>query len=105
MSSIATASTSGLTPSEMEQGRMYLDHSHTNIVGAIKRLSPAQWNFKPAPDRWSIGENVDHAEFVQGIVIGRVRDLFPTAPAGDADRDYRTVDAIVLGIFPHRFAR
>jgi hypothetical protein len=100
-----TSAPSNMVPCDLDQGRMYLDHVHTNLTGVIKRLSPAQWNFKPAPDRWSIAENVDHVEFVQGIVLGRVRDLLPTAPASAPDRDYRAVDAIVLGVFPHRFAR
>lgn len=105
MSSTAVASIAGLTSSEMDQARMYLDHTFTNLVGAIRQLSPAQWHFKPAADRWSIAENVDHIAVVQSLVIARVRDILPTAPAGDSDRAVPTIDAIVLGRFPHRFGR
>lgn len=30
------------------------------LVAEVQNLSPAQWSFKESPDRWSIGEVVEH---------------------------------------------
>ena len=36
------------------------------ILDAIAGLSPAQWTFKPAPDRWSIAEVLEHLSHTEG---------------------------------------
>jgi hypothetical protein len=94
-----------LTPSELEQARLYVQQAHDGIVGAIKGLSETQWKFKPAPDRWSIAENVEHITFVQERVAGPIRDQLREAPAGPANRDYQQVDAIVVNQFPNRLSK
>src|SRR5271157_4954348 len=71
----------------------------------MKGLSEAQWTFKPAPDRWSIAEIVEHMIFVQERVLGPLRDQLTTAPALPTDRDYKLVDAIVVNQFPNRLTK
>ncbi len=94
-----------LTSAELEQARLYLLQTRSYIIGAIKGLSEAQWKFKPASDRWSIAENVDHILVVQELVLGPVRAQLATAPVSTAVRDYKQVDEIVLGQFPNRLSK
>lgn len=44
----------------MEQGQQYPEQTRSAVIGATRGLSEAQWKFKPAPDRWSISEIVEH---------------------------------------------
>src|SRR5260370_40637165 len=90
-----------LTYSELEQARLYLGQTRSGIIGVMKGLSQAQWTFKPAPDRWSIAEIVEHIIFLQERVLGPLRDQLAAAPALPADRDRELVDAIVLNQFPN----
>lgn len=49
-----------LTPSERAQGLRYLDQTRYGVIETTKGPSEDQWKFKPAPDRWSIAEVVEH---------------------------------------------
>jgi hypothetical protein len=37
-----------------------LTSSETLILSLVKDLTPAQWNFREGPNRWSIAENIEH---------------------------------------------
>ena len=69
-----------------------LERSRAMFLQAIADVrSEAQWNYKPAPDRWSVGECAAHiiaAEeyFRQNIATAMKSPPLPAAPQG-ADRD------------------
>src|SRR5215470_17732761 len=94
-----------LTAQELDQARKFLEQTQNAVTGATKGLSEAQWRFKPAPDRWSIAENLDHIGTVQERVLGPILDQLANAPAPPADRDYQQVDRIVINQFPNRLAK
>jgi hypothetical protein len=94
-----------LTASELEQARLYFQQTRDGVLGAVKGLSPAQWNFKPAADRWSIAEILEHVVFVQERVLERLRDQIPQAPPPPADHDAKQIDAIVIQQFPVRLSK
>jgi hypothetical protein len=93
-----------LTQSELDRARTFLNQTQNEVAGATRGLSPAQWDFKPAPDRWSIAENLEHVVMVQEAVLGRVREQLANAPAS-RNCDRRQVDDIVITGFPDRTAR
>ncbi len=37
-----------------------LKSSETLLLSLVKNLTPAQWNFREGPNRWSIAENIEH---------------------------------------------
>src|SRR5215471_17253164 len=45
-----------LTQADKEKALQLLETSKKMVLDATKDLSPAQWNFKPAPDRGSVAE-------------------------------------------------
>ena len=56
----------------------YLTTTRDQVVAETEKLSDAQWNFKAGPDRWSVGEVVEHlalAETFSGRERGRRRWL------------------------------
>jgi DinB superfamily len=91
-----------LSASELDRARLYLQQTHNGVIGAIKLLSEPQWNFKPAADRWSIAENVDHIVQVMELVLGPIRDQLASAPSAPANLAYSQIDEIVIGRFPTR---
>jgi hypothetical protein len=91
-----------LTEQELELARLFLAQTQNAVIGATKGLSEAQWNFRPAPDRWSIAENLGHVVMVQERVLGPILGQLANAPAPPADRDYAQVDAIVINQFSVR---
>jgi hypothetical protein len=91
-----------LTPADREKAVSYLESTRQGVIDATKGLSPAQWNFKSAPDRWSVAECTEHitaAEgFLRGLVIDKVMKSGPR-PAGD---DAAAADQMVLSKIPDR---
>ncbi|MBI3666138.1 MAG: DinB family protein [Acidobacteria bacterium] len=49
-----------LTTDERREAIAQLEESRKKFLAAIAGLSEQQWNFKPAPDRWSIAECAEH---------------------------------------------
>jgi len=70
-------------------------------LDATKDLSPAQWNFKSAPERWSVAECIEHIaaaeDFIRGMIVEKVM-IAPAVP----DRDIAVVDAGILTGVPDR---
>jgi uncharacterized damage-inducible protein DinB len=54
----------------------YLESTKKGVLDATKGLSEAQWNFQPAPGKWSVAECVEHIaateDFIRGPAVGRV---------------------------------
>ena len=93
------ALTAGAQPlSQLERGHAvrYLTETRNGVVEAVKGLSETQWKFKPATDRWSIAEIVEHLAVTEDLVSKKVLVDLPAAPAPAADRNAKQVDATVL---------
>ncbi len=90
-----------LTQAEKGKALAYLESTKQALLAAAKGLSPAQLNFKPAPDRWSIAECLEHIasaeDFLRGLVIEKVM----TSPAVPG-RDVKAIDEGVLTGVPDR---
>ena len=56
-----------------------LEDSRKELLAAVEGLTNEQWNFKPAPDRWSAREVAEHenrwerAPFSSGLVKQRAQ--------------------------------
>lgn len=94
-----------LTAQELDQARLFLQQTQNSVVGVTKGLSAAQWTFKPALDRWSIAENLDHIVVVQERVLGPILENLAQAPPPPEGYDYEQVDRIVINQFPNRLAK
>jgi len=109
MTSAATATAidegKPVSPSELEQALLFLEQTRSGIIGAIRHLSEAQWQHKPAPNRWSIAENLEHIISVQERVLGPIREHLQAASPPPPEYDYQRVDAIIINQFPNRLAK
>jgi uncharacterized damage-inducible protein DinB len=91
-----------VTNMEREQALRYLAESRAGVIEAVKGLSEAQFNFKPAPDRWSVAETLEHIAMVEDVVLTGVRVRLEKGAAPAADRDAKQVDAMILAKVPDR---
>lgn len=92
------------TPADKERAVAYLEKTKNGVVEATKGLSDAQWNFKPAPDRWSIAEVVEHLAAAEDMLRGLVQEQVMKSPA-IAPRDpaeLKKIDDGVLVQVPDR---
>jgi len=96
------ASAQEVTPAEKDRALQYLESTKKNVLEATKGLSEAQWNFKPAPDRWSVAQVMEHIAAAEDFIRGMVKEKLMMAPAGEAGRDVKKTDESVLAMVPDR---
>ncbi len=91
-----------VTQADREKALKYLESTRQGVVDATKGLSQAQWTFKPAPDRWSVAEVMEHIaaaeDYLRGMVIEKVM-VASARPAGD---DVVAIDEMVVKMIPDR---
>lgn len=91
-----------LSPEDREKGVKYLEQTRQGVIDATKGLSDAQWKFKPAPDRWSVQQCVEHLALAEDFMyengVQKALAGQPSAP----DRDYKKIDAAILAMVPDR---
>jgi len=90
-----------LTPAEKDRALQYLESTEKNVRDAVKGLSAAQWNFKPAPERWSIAQVVEHLAAAEDMLRGMIVEKVMISPAAP-DRDVKMIDDLVLKTVPDR---
>jgi hypothetical protein len=75
-----------LSPAEREHAVAELESSRRAFLEATNGLSEAQWNFKPAPDRWSIAECSEHIAVTEVLILKLVTDQALKGPAAPEKR-------------------
>jgi hypothetical protein len=94
-----------LETTDIDQARQYFDRTLARVIEVTHGLSEAQWRFKPAADRWSVADNLEHMVVVQERVLGPILERLAQSPAPPPDRDSRFYDALVREKIPDRSIR
>jgi uncharacterized damage-inducible protein DinB len=91
-----------LTTADRDRAMQYLESTRQAVLDATAGLSEAQWNFKPAPDRWSVAEVVEHIAAAEDFLMGMVTSQVMKAPARPAGDDVKAIDDLVVAKIPDR---
>ena len=102
MAGATAASAQELTQADKDQALKYLETTKRGVLDATKGLSEAQWNFKPAPDRWSVAQVMEHIAAAEDFIRTLTKDNVMKAPAGEAGRDVKKTDDAVMAMVPDR---
>src|SRR6202047_5667313 len=100
----ASAKAQDVSQAEKEHALQYLESSKKGVLDATRGLSDAQWNFKPAPDRWSVAQVMEHLAAAEDMIRGLAQDQVmktPVVPIRDAEETKKADDA-VLAMVPDR---
>ena len=89
------------TQADKDKALAYLESTKKGVLDATKGLSEAQWNFKPASDRWSVAECVEHIAAAEDFIRGMAVDKVMKAPAAPG-RDTAKIDAGIMAMIPDR---
>ena len=91
-----------LSQEDRESALKYLKSTEQGVLDATKGLTQEQWNFKQAPDRWSVAEVAEHIAAAEDLLYGMVTGQVMKAPARPAGEDVKTIDQMVLTGVPDR---
>jgi hypothetical protein len=89
---MATAFGQDITAAERDKAFRYLAETRKGVEDAVKGLTDAQWKYKPAPERWSVAEVVEHLAVIEDV-IKTVFARYPEGPAPLVDRETPKFDA------------
>lgn len=101
----ARASDPHMTPAEKEQLIKYLKDSQQEFVQAVSGLSDAQWKWKPAPERWSVGECAEHIELAEGLLFAKAQEAIKNAPTADWETATQGKTELLLRVMAPRLGK
>ena len=92
-----------LTQGERDFAMSNMHATRKLFLDSVAGLTPEQWNFKAAPDRWSIAECAEHIALSEDMISGMAKSTLtkPGEPdkvvRGDEARegDQKLIDAVV----------
>jgi hypothetical protein len=61
----------------------WLEESNQEFQAAIEGVSEEQWKWKPAPERWSVGETAEHIVLAEAMLFENVKQAV-SSPANPA---------------------
>ena len=97
---LATAFAAPLEQGERDRAMSHLHATRKVFLDSIAGLSDAQWNFKPAADRWSIAECAEHIAVSDDSLFDLMRQTLksPAAP----EKKSAVKDEFILQVVPDR---
>jgi uncharacterized damage-inducible protein DinB len=97
LSAAAPAFAETLTKEERERGMSELHATRKLFLDATAGLSEAQWNFKPAPEVWSVAEVAEHIAVSEDMIRGMVTEKIMKTPAEpDKRAEVKGKDDVIL---------
>jgi DinB family protein len=79
-----------------------LEQSKKNVLESIAGLTPAQWTFKAAPDRWSVQQCAEHIILAEGYIFGGSQKLLETPAVPRPEKSNSTVDHMIVTMVTDR---
>jgi hypothetical protein len=99
----AGTSAQEVTPAEKDRAVQYLEYTKKTVLEATKGLSEAQWNFKSAPDRWSVAQVMEHIAASEDFIRDNlIKEKVMVSPTGQPGRDVKQTDEAVVAMVPDR---
>ncbi|HKY21395.1 MAG TPA: DinB family protein [Vicinamibacterales bacterium] len=102
---LAQAVPSGEEISKADRDKVvqYLTTTRDQVIAETERLSDAQWNFKAGPDRWSVGEVVEHLALAEDFLAGALKQTMAgPAPTAEQVAAAKGKEALILKAIPDR---
>ena len=91
-----------ISPEERIQVLKWLDESHAEFFAAIDGVSDAQWKWKPAPERWSVGETAEHIVLAEALLFGYVRSAMAAPPNPAWEDQTKGTTEFIIRVMPSR---
>jgi hypothetical protein len=102
------ASVGTLAAGELDQAKRkvlldHLDKSSSEFIASVKGISAAQWNYKPAPEVWSIAECAEHIALSEDLLRDLVeKKILAGAASPERIAERKTADDKVLKMITDR---
>mgnify|MGYP002223861719 CR=1 FL=1 len=72
-----------MTMEERAKLIQWLNESQAETLAAVEKLSDAQWNWKAAPEKWSVAECVEHIMLAESTLMAQAEKALAAPPNPD----------------------
>ena len=72
-----------------------LERTQARLLKSVEGLTPAQWTYKPAPDRWSVAETFEHITAAEPFIRAMVVKSLETPSKEGSKKDEMILKGIV----------
>jgi DinB superfamily len=99
-----TTTAQDVSQPDKDRALAYLESTKKGVIDATKGLSDAQWNFKSAPDRWSIAEIMEHLAVAEDLIreMDETQVMKSPAIAPREAAEVKKIDDAVIAQVPDR---
>ncbi len=94
-----------MSAEERAKVKKYLAESEAELMKAIEKLSEAQWKFKPAPEKWSVGEVAEHIVLAEGLLFAMVEKAMADKPNAEWETKTKGKTELLERILVNRTGR
>lgn len=100
----AATQEAGLSDQERRQLIDLIAESQETFLGLLAGVSDEQWDFKPAPDRWSIGECAEHIMRSNESLFASAKEALDSEPDPNWFETTKGKTEFILRVMPNRNA-
>jgi hypothetical protein len=94
-----------MTVEERMKVLKWLDESHQEFLTAIDGVTAEQWKWKPAADRWSVGEVAEHVVLAEALLFDAVQRAVHSAPNPDWEAKTKGKTELIERVMAPRLGR
>jgi uncharacterized damage-inducible protein DinB len=99
---LAAAGGAPLEQGERDRAMSHLHATRKVFLDSVAGLSDAQWNFKPAPERWSIAECAEHITVSEDMLFEFIQQTMKSPAEPEKKAEVRGKDEMILKMMPDR---
>lgn len=93
---------SGLSKKEKKVAVSYLEETRDDLIATVKGLSEDQFNFKPADNKWSVKECLQHIANSEGGLWQMCEGMIKAAPNPEKRSEIKVTDEQVIKMISDR---
>ena len=94
-----------ITPQERAQLVQLLKDSQSEFLHAVTGVTDEQWKWKPAPERWSVGEVAEHILLAEGMLFAKMQEAIGNPASPDWDTKTAGKTELILKVLAPRLGK
>ena len=94
-----------ITQEERLKLSKYLAETRERLLRVTRSLTPIQLDHKPAPERWSVSDNLEHVTVVENLVLVRIGKTLKESPDSQKQSAWRGRDEALIRAVENRAPR
>jgi hypothetical protein len=102
---LVQAADANMSVQERAQLVQFLKDGQKEFLAAVSGLSDEQWKWKPAPERWSVGECAEHIVLAEGMLWAKMQEALHNPASADWEKQTAGKTELLLRVMAPRMGK